>query len=460
MGNGLSARSSLEQGVGKKMERYAEEEFFKKDGWPTEELLYCSYWFCLSTSVDDRYCDYDQFALVVNAEYPYIRLTKKRGSGHIPCGGISQMATDGMFASKTDEEREDMCPKIAWGLAAYMLAKLHYDNNQQDFVLPQKIEDVFCKYYDDYLKRYLDSHNALKYSLISDEQKEIDFIDEHFPVIKSYWSKSGPLKKYEVLYCYCESFEMQYEEFLRNRKQRLLNKIMVRNDNFSTEIREPFEDKPCIKVFFLQDEDATKAKTVIEALNCINNVNITISQSKSHPGKTLTVYPKPMVSAEVCEKDIQEILTRFYSREVVGNMQVHNEAKFKEIESKILSYLDEALASIDVCVAWFTNEKLCNKLIEKQSHGIAVRVIIYKDGVNHAHGVDLSALPHKELRGERGGLMHDKFCVIDNVHVVSGSYNWTLNAENKNDEDATFHKEDYKFASTFTKQFNEMWNRE
>lgn len=176
------------------MDLYKENEFFKEDGWPTEEFLYCTYWFILPTSVDEHYRDYDQFALVVNAEYPYIRLTKKRGSCHFPCGGSSQMATDGMFASKTDAEREEMCPKIAWGIAAFMLAQLHYDNKQQDFVLQQNINEVFYKYYGDYLKPYLDSHNALKYSHISIEQKEIDFIDEHLPIIQSYWNKSEPLK--------------------------------------------------------------------------------------------------------------------------------------------------------------------------------------------------------------------------------------------------------------------------
>lgn len=225
------------------------------------------------------------------------------------------------------------------------------------------------------------------------------------------------------------------------------------------EIRESFKGKPFIKVFFLHDEDANETKAAVESLNCVKNVNITESKSISHPGNTLTVYLKPMVTAETCEKEVREVLTRYYSREVIGKMQVHNEAKFREIEGKILSFLDEALASIDVCVAWFTNDKLLDKLIEKQAHGITVRVIIYKDGVNHTHGVDLSALPHKELRGERGGLLHDKFCVIDNVHVISGSYNWTLNAENKNDENANFTREDYKLASAYTKQFNEMWNR-
>ena len=141
-------------------------------------------------------------------------------------------------------------------------------------------------------------------------------------------------------------------------------------------------------------------------------------------------------------------------------MHARNEAKFVEIESRIMDYLNRASASIDVCVAWFTITELRDKLLEKANEGVKVRVIIFKDGINHSKGVDLTGLNHKEYRGERGGIMHNKFCVIDNVHTICGSYNWTRNAEDKNDEDAAFHFEDYKFASEYTKRFNQMWERD
>lgn len=143
-----------------------------------------------------------------------------------------------------------------------------------------------------------------------------------------------------------------------------------------------------------------------------------------------------------------------------SKIHTRNEAKFVEIESRIMDYLNMANASIDVCVAWFTINELRDKLLEKSNKGVKVRVIIFKDGVNHRKGVDLTGLNHKEYRGERGGIMHNKFCVIDNVHTICGSYNWTRNAEDKNDEDAAFHFEDYKFASEYTKRFNQMWERD
>lgn len=233
---------------------------------------------------------------------------------------------------------------------------------------------------------------------------------------------------------------------------------MFRNNQFATEIRTIFENKHYIKVFFLDDTVASQAKTYIETLNCVKNVNITESQHQAHMGNTLTVYPKPMVTIEYCEKEITNTLNVFFGN--VGNMQAHSVAYFASIESRILEALDNAQATVDVCVAWFTNERLKNKLVEKKNDGVEVRVIIFDDGVNQRNGVDLSDLNHKKCRGERGGFMHEKFCVIDNVTTIHGSYNWTSNAEHKNDEEVAFRVEDYVFSSKYTRHFNQIWRRD
>lgn len=440
------------------MDYYSEEKFYQDNGWPPERLDYCDYIFYIDNETEYGQ-DYDQFALVINAKYPYIRLTKKRGRCHFPCGLSDSPAPESTYAQKTETERDLECPKIAWGIAAMFLANLRYDSNQKDYVLLKDQNVLFEEYYENYWGLYKSSHNGLRMSNISDEQKELDFIKEHLDVICRLWEKSEPLKRYTDLYKYASDVEKQYGEFLFSRKQFIENKLMLRNNRFSTEVREVF-DNPYIKVYFLNDTIAPSAKNVVEALNSVRMVNITESKSKAHPGKTLTVYPKPMVDARDCEKEVIVGLNLFFSNVTIGNMQPHNDAYFAGIEKKILEVLDKALTTIIVCVAWFTNTKLRDKLIEKQKEGIDVRVIIYKDGVNHSKGVDLSELNHKEYRGERGGIMHEKFCVVDNVHTVCGSCNWTLNAENKNDEDAAFHLEDYKFASKYTKRFNEIWKRD
>lgn len=98
-------------------EVYKEEDFYKDEGWPSERLVYSKY---ILNIVGE---DYDQFILVVNAEYPYIRLSPKRGNCQFPCGGSSLIATDGSFARKDDAEREKECPNIAWGFCCYLPSK-------------------------------------------------------------------------------------------------------------------------------------------------------------------------------------------------------------------------------------------------------------------------------------------------------------------------------------------------
>jgi phosphatidylserine/phosphatidylglycerophosphate/cardiolipin synthase-like enzyme len=115
-----------------------------------------------------------------------------------------------------------------------------------------------------------------------------------------------------------------------------------------------------------------------------------------------------------------------------------NEAHFQDIQNRVLTALDGAKVSIRVVMAWFTNDVLFKKLVEKHNQGIDVRVAIFDDGINKKHGVDISQIPHDMIkRGKRGGLMHNKFCVIDNQLVVTGSYNWSDNAEFRNDENVT-----------------------
>ena len=135
---------------------------------------------------------------------------------------------------------------------------------------------------------------------------------------------------------------------------------------------------------------------------------------------------------------------------------VVNQAHFKDIEDKILTALDGAKVSIRVLMAWFTNDTLFNKLVEKHQEGVDVQIAIYDDGVNRKHGVDISLLPHKKIkRGVRGGLMHDKFCVIDNQIVVTGSYNWTNNAEFRNDENITV-EHDPDQATRFSLEYRRL----
>lgn len=473
-------------------EVYKEEDFYKDEGWPSERLIYSKY---ILNIIGE---DYDQFILVVNAEYPYIRLSPKRGNCQYPCGGSSLIATDGSFAKKGDAEREKECPKIAWGFVAIYLLNLRYDRKQDDFVELKERSIVIRDYYDKYLKMYLDNHNGLKYSKLSMKQKELDFIAEQEVIIRELWGRTTPLAKYPALFEYAKSAEKDYEAYLACRKNEVLKKMieqevifdvnnrekrtniqngdkslyvenntgiiiigadMHKRRNFSTEIKQAFS-KPYIKVNFLDDSVASYAKEVIEILNVVKTVNITPSSSKDHPGNTLTVYPKSMVDVEDCEKEMIEALNGFFSRGVIADRKpVRNDAYFNLIADKIIKDLDKARVSIHVCIAWFTNQNIADKLVEKYKQGIDVKVIFYDDHTNSKFGVNIDGIPFKAVRGSRGGLMHNKYCVIDNQIVITGSYNWSENAEKKNDENTAV-MYDYDRASDYSVEFRKMFATE
>jgi phosphatidylserine/phosphatidylglycerophosphate/cardiolipin synthase-like enzyme len=135
---------------------------------------------------------------------------------------------------------------------------------------------------------------------------------------------------------------------------------------------------------------------------------------------------------------------------------IKNEAHFQNIQKQILQALNSARVSIRVVMAWFTNKTLFEKLIEKSNQGIDVQIAIFDDGINKKHGIDIEQLPNYRIkRGKRGGLMHDKFCIIDNQIVITGSYNWSDNAEFRNDENITVEK-DPNQASSYSEEFRRL----
>ncbi len=220
-------------------EIFREDDFYKDEGWPTEKFRYCNYKF-LKGEDPEWGEDYDQFVLVENAQYPYIRLTEKRGRLHSPCGRKPVVAQDGHFAQKSDEEREKECPKIAWGFAAVFISELRYDNQQKDYVPLKDKEELMQSYYNKYLQMYFQGHNGLKYQYITDERKELNFLEEHVSVIKALWEKSEPLKNYSDLYCYAKEAETEYERFLEERRKLIMKK---------TEGMEEIEEKGVRRIF-------------------------------------------------------------------------------------------------------------------------------------------------------------------------------------------------------------------
>jgi phosphatidylserine/phosphatidylglycerophosphate/cardiolipin synthase-like enzyme len=105
-------------------------------------------------------------------------------------------------------------------------------------------------------------------------------------------------------------------------------------------------------------------------------------------------------------------------------------AHFTEIQLNIIQNLKKAKFDIFVAVAWITDKSMWQILEEKAKSGVVVQVILVPDEINNNNETY-----YKNFAKSGGHLAwdnhHHKFCVIDREIVITGSYNWTIMANNR-----------------------------
>ena len=139
-------------------------------------------------------------------------------------------------------------------------------------------------------------------------------------------------------------------------------------------------------------------------------------------------------------------------------MNNNTEVIFENIEERILKEIQNAHYAIFVSVAWFTNKKLFNALLEKAQQNCYVSIIIQLDEINSQCGIDYSQIQIGRSEcfkiSKEAELLHDKFCVIDFKKVITGSYNWTYKAS-QNSENVVI-MNDPSVAAQFISRFEQQ----
>lgn len=131
-----------------------------------------------------------------------------------------------------------------------------------------------------------------------------------------------------------------------------------------------------------------------------------------------------------------------------------------KIQNAIQKELFGAQKSIKIAVAWFTNDLLFQPLLLKLQAGVSVEIILNDDDVNHSKEEGLDFVEFINLGGilrwnKSKQLMHQKFCIIDDKVVISGSYNWTNKAE-YNDELISIYKDETPTIEFYNDHFSTL----
>ncbi|HEX5023566.1 MAG TPA: phospholipase D family protein [Candidatus Binatia bacterium] len=137
----------------------------------------------------------------------------------------------------------------------------------------------------------------------------------------------------------------------------------------------------------------------------------------------------------------------------------------------ILREIGSAKQELLVAVYAFTSDDLATALVIAKKRGVAVQVIVDRefDRTNdNSKGKFLEGqkIPVRRLSGASAkagdkdpGVMHQKFAVIDRRIVLTGSYNWTPSAENRNDENLLMFRDASPLAEEYRKSFLRLWER-
>ena len=112
-------------------------------------------------------------------------------------------------------------------------------------------------------------------------------------------------------------------------------------------------------------------------------------------------------------------------------------AEGTDIFPELISEINKSQSELLVASAWFTDQDLFNALLRKQKKGVKIKLII-ADNEDNAK-IDFSKLSRAggdvyKVKNKGFGMMHKKYCVIDEKVAIHGSYNWTYNARKNNQE--------------------------
>lgn len=140
------------------------------------------------------------------------------------------------------------------------------------------------------------------------------------------------------------------------------------------------------------------------------------------------------------------------------NFVVDTQPVFENIQETVIGELKKATRSVRVAMAWFTNYAIFKVVKEILRKGVEVEIIINNDLINNGgYCLNLDELIDKGLQlrlAEYPRFIHNKFCVIDDEVVITGSYNWTIFSEHLNDEDIVITRGSKVMVDKYNERFD------
>lgn len=132
------------------------------------------------------------------------------------------------------------------------------------------------------------------------------------------------------------------------------------------------------------------------------------------------------------------------------------------IDAPLASAMDAAQRSLDIAAFELNSQLIFEAILAAQRRGVAARIV-----TDDQHGLedesdstlrDLRAAGVAIVSDNRSGLMHNKFMIIDERAVWTGSWNYTRNGTYRNNNNVLV-LESARAAAAYKTEFDEMFER-
>ena len=133
---------------------------------------------------------------------------------------------------------------------------------------------------------------------------------------------------------------------------------------------------------------------------------------------------------------------------------------YNDPESIIIEKIDNAKDFINIAMYTFTDREIAQSILKAKDRGVDVKIYLDRSQVNAKYTKSRYFINNgiKNIRiSSNNYIMHNKFAVIDNEMVITGSYNWTASAGERNNENLLV-IDDKNIIKEYQNQFNILWN--
>lgn len=142
-----------------------------------------------------------------------------------------------------------------------------------------------------------------------------------------------------------------------------------------------------------------------------------------------------------------------------NNTSIRNISHFEDIRLHIKNELMKATSSVKICVAWINWSDYKPIFDALSRKGVHIEILYNNDHINSRNFVNPDI--RVQLYPIKGrfykSLMHNKFCIIDDKTVGTGSFNWS-NSASSHFENIVFIENDFKLVKSFLHEFEDLKN--